>query len=205
VSRTYQQAEALRAQYGALRQWSAADAAPYFTYTAADGVKHVLWYNDADATAAKTTLIGKYGLRGLASWAVGYEDTRQWAALRSYAIQKSTKLTITAPATVTYGMAAAVSGRLTTTNGGAAASQNVMLQWRPTGSTTWRTVASGTTSSTGAVSLRYAPTSNGSFRLSAPSSWSYLTSPSAPVSTQVRWRVSSHWRTPPSAAAPRSD
>ena len=190
VTRNNQQAEALRAQYGALRQWSTADAAPSFAYTAADGVKHVVWYNDADATAAKMTLIGKYGLRGLAFWTVGYEDTRQWASLRSYAIQKSTKLTITAPTAVTYGTAVAVAGTLTTTSGAGAGGQKVVLQWRPTGSTTWRTVASGTTSSTGAVSLRYTPTSNGSFRLSAPTSWSYLASVSASVSTQVRWRAS---------------
>lgn len=187
---TFEQAEALRVQYAATRQWSASDAAPSYSYTAADGVKHDVWYNDADATKAKMTLIGKYGLRGLAFWAVGYEDTRQWSSLRSYAIQKSTKLTVSAPAAVTYGTTATVSGTLTTTSGAAVAGQKVSLQWRPSGTTTWRTVASGTTSSTGGVSLGYAPASNGSFRLSAPSSWSYLSSASAPVTTLVRWRVS---------------
>ena len=190
VSRNYQQAEALRVQYGAARQWAAADAAPYFTYTAADGVAHTVWYNDGAATAAKMTLIGKYGLRGLAFWAVGYEDSRQWASLRSYAIQKSTKLTIAAPTAVTYGTAATVSGTLATTSGTPVSGQKVMLQWRAAGTTTWRTVATGTTSSTGSVSLRYSPAANGSFRLSAPSSWSYLASSSVTVSTQVRWRVS---------------
>ena len=190
TSKNYQEAEALRVQYAAVRQWSSSDAAPYFTYTAADGVKHVVWYNDADATRAKMTLIGKYGIRGLAFWAVGYEDMRQWPSLRSYAIQKSTKLTITAPAAVTYGTAATVSGKLTTTSGAAVANQKVSLQWLPAGSTTWRTVATGTTSSTGTTSLRYVPGTNGSFRLAAPSSWSYIWSTSPSVTTLVRWRVS---------------
>jgi len=190
TSMTYQQAEALRVQYDAVRQWSASDAAPYFTYTAADGVKHVVWYNDADATKAKMTLIEKYGIRGLAFWAVGSEDTRQWDSLRSYAIQKSTKLAISALTAITYGTTATVSGKLTTTSGAAVAGKKVNLQWRPAGTTTWRTVTSGTTSSTGTVSLRYAPGSNGSFRLAAPSSWSYLSSVSASVTTLVRWRVS---------------
>jgi spore germination protein YaaH len=190
TSKSYQQAEALRAQYAAVRQWSALDGAPYFTYTAADGVKHVVWYNDADASKAKMTFIEKYGIRGLAFWAVGYEDTRQWATLRSYAIQRSTKLAVSAPAALTYGTAATVSGKLTTTSGAAVAGQKVVLQWRPTGSTTWRTVASGTTSSTGTTSLRYTPGSNGYFRLYAYSSWSYLASASATVTTLVRWRVS---------------
>jgi spore germination protein len=190
TSRNYQQAEALRAQYSAVRQWSATDAAPYFSYTAADGVRHVVWYNDADATKAKMTLVGKYGLRGLAFWTVGYEDSRQWASLRSYAIQRSTKLTITAPTAVVYGTAATVSGKLTTTTGAAAAGQKVVLQWHAAGSTTWRTVATGTTSSTGGISLRYASATNGYFRLYAYSSWSYLASSSASATTQVRWRVS---------------
>lgn len=188
--RNHQQAEALRVQYAAVRQWSAADGAPYFTYTAADGVKHVVWYNDADATKAKMTFIEKYGVRGLAFWAVGYEDTRQWSSLRSYAIQKSTKWTISAPSAVTYGTTATVSGKLTTTSGAAVAGQKVVLQWRQAGTTTWRTVASGTTSSTGTASLRYTPGTNGYFRLYAHSSWSYLAVTSASVTTLARWRVS---------------
>jgi hypothetical protein len=188
-TKSYQQAEALRVQYGAVRQWSPADGAPYFTYTA-NNVKHVVWYNDADATKAKMTFIEKYGLRGLAFWAVGFEDTRQWPALRSYAIQRSTKLTISAPAAVTYGTAATVSGKLTTTSGAAAAGQKVVLQWRAPGATVWGTVATGTTSSTGTVSLRYTPVRNGYFRLYAYSSWSYLSAASASATTLVRWRVS---------------
>lgn len=190
TSTTYQQAEALRVQYAAVRQWSATDGAPYFTYTATDGVKHVVWYNDADATKSKMTFIEKYGVRGLVFWAVGSEDTRQWPVLRSYAIQKSTKLTISAPAAVTYGTAATVWGHLTTTSGAAVTSQKVFLQWRQAGTTTWRTITSGTTSSTGWVALRYTPGTNGYFRLYAPSSWSYLASLSGSVTTLVRWRVS---------------
>jgi len=190
TSKTYQQAEALRTQYGAARRWSSTDAAPYFTYTTADGVDHVVWYNDADATKAKMTLIEKHGIRGLAFWAVGYEDTRQWDSLRSYAIQKSTKLSISAPAAVKYGTTATVTGKLTTTSGTAVAGQKVYLQWHQAGSTTWRTITSGTTSSTGSVSLRYTPASNGSFRLVAASSWSYLSSASSSATTLVRWRVS---------------
>jgi spore germination protein len=189
TSLSYQQAEARRVQYGAVRQWSATEGAPYFTYTA-NNVKHVVWYNDADATKAKMTFIEKYGIRGLAFWAVGYEDTRQWPVLRSYAIQKSTKLTISAPTAITYGTTATVSGKLTTTSGAAAPGQKVVLQWRAPGNTVWRTVATGTTSSTGTVSLRYTPGTTGYFRLYAYSSWSYLASSSPAVTTYVRWRVS---------------
>ncbi|GID31587.1 glycosyl hydrolase family 18 protein [Paractinoplanes brasiliensis] len=190
TSANYQQAEALRTQYAAARQWSATDAAPYFTYTDPTGVRHVVWYNDAEATRAKMTLIEKYSVRGLAFWAVAYEDVRQWPLLRSYAVQRSTKLTVSAPAAITYGTTMTVSGKLSTTAGAAVAGQKVFLQWRKAGSSTWDTVASTTTTSTGAVSMRRTPASNGSFRLYAPPSWSYLSSVSAVVPTLVRWRVS---------------
>ncbi|MBM2616413.1 hypothetical protein JIG36_12680 [Actinoplanes sp. LDG1-06] len=190
TSRNYQQAEALRLQYGAVRQWSGTDAAPWFTYTDTAGVPHVVWYNDADATTAKMTLVEKYGVRGLAFWAVGFEDVRQWPVLRSYAVQKSTELTVSAATAIVHGTTLTVSGRLTTTAGAAVSGHQVVLQWRRAGTTAWATVATGSSSSTGAVSLRYAPGANGAFRLSAPSSWAYLAAVSAPVTTIVRWCVS---------------
>jgi spore germination protein len=187
---TYAQVEKLRVDRRATRQWSSTDGAPHFTYTAADGVKHKVWYNDADATKVKMTFIERYRLRGLVFWAVGYEDARQWSALRSYAIQRSTVLSATAPKIVTYGTRVTVSGKLTTSSGAAAPGQKVTLQWRAAGSTAWQSVASGTTSSTGAVAIAYTPKHNGSFRLASSTSWSYLASTSSAVNTQVRWRAS---------------
>jgi len=191
ASTTYTSAEALRVQYNAVRQWSAADAAPYFTYTATNGVRHVVWYNDAESTKAKMTLIQKYGLRGLVFWAVGAEDSRQWPALRSYAIQRSVTLTAAAPTVTTYGSAATVTGKLTATGTGLPiAGRTMLLMWLPAGSSTWRYVATGTTSSTGTIALKYTPPTNGSFRLVSYSSWEWLSGASPIVTTLVRWRVS---------------
>ena len=189
TSLTHQQAEALRAQYRAARQYSATDAAPWFGYTAADGVRHVVWYNDVDATRAKTSLVGRFGLHGLAFWAVGSDDVRQWAPLRSYAVQRVTTLSVTAPATVTHGTAATVTGRLVTAAGTAVAGQRTSLQWRASATAAWRTVATGTTAATGTVTLRHTPTGNGFYRLSASASWTHLAAASAPAATRVRWRV----------------
>jgi len=193
TAKSYEQAEALRTTYGAVRQWSSVDAAPFFTYTATDGVKHVVWYSDADATKARMTFIQKYGIRGVAFWAVGFEDSRQWAALRSYAIQKSTALRVVTPAAITYGSTATVWGRLTTPSGAAVASQKVILQWRPSGATTWKSMATSTTSPTGWVKFLNAPRFNGSFRLYAPSTWSYLASVSGAATTLVRSRASAYF------------
>jgi spore germination protein YaaH len=196
TGRTYAQAEALRVQYGATRQWSGVDelgrptAAPWFTYTTPQGVQHVVWYNDADATSAKMTFIDKYHLRGLVFWSAGYEDARQWSVLRDYATQKSTTLAVRAPAVVAHGTTVTVSGRLATTSGAAVPGQKVALQWRAAGSTAWQGVATGTTSSTGSVAFGATPATNGSYRLVAPASWSYLPATSQAVTTLVRWRVS---------------
>jgi len=191
VSTSFVDAEALRLQYNAARQWSATDAAPYFSYTATNGVNHVVWYNDADSTKAKMTLIQKYGLRGLVFWAVAEEDTRQWPILRTYAIQKSVTLTASAPTVTTYGTGVTVTGKLTATGTGTPISgRPVVLQWLAAGSTTWKTVATGSTSSTGTVALSYAPPSNGSFRLASYSSWEWVNGISMEAKTLVRWRVS---------------
>lgn len=85
TSLTYQKAEALRARYHATRHWSSVDAAPWFTYTAKGGVRHVVWYNDAASTSAKLALVGTYRLRGVALWVVGAEDARLWPAVRAFA------------------------------------------------------------------------------------------------------------------------
>jgi spore germination protein len=189
ASLTYQQAEALRAQYGAVRQYSTTDAAPSFVYTTAAGVRHVVWYNDVDATKAKMNLVGRYAVHGLAFWAVGSEDARQWPALRSYAVQRSTKLTVSAPATITYGATATISGKLTSLTGAALAGQKVVLQWRPSSTAAWRNITTATTSSTGAVSLTNKPASNVQYRLASIASWGYLATASPAVTTQVRPRI----------------
>jgi len=188
-SLSYNAAEALRTSVAAPRLWSSTAAAPYFSYTK-DGISHEVWYNDAESTRAKMTLIEKYGIKGLVFWAVGAEDTRQWPILRSYAIQRTTALTASAPTAVTYGTKIAVSGKLTTAGGVAVAGARVALHQRPAGTTTWKYIVSTTTSSTGTALFSYTPTVNSEFRLYAPSSWSYLASTSPTVKTLVRWRVS---------------
>jgi spore germination protein YaaH len=80
----YSQALALMAQYGAQRIWSAQDAEPYFSYTAADGTHHTVWYNDAQAIASRVPLVAKYGLGGVAFWSLGAEDPGIWQALRNF-------------------------------------------------------------------------------------------------------------------------
>ena len=62
--------EALRLarQYGAEIQYDTAAEAPYFYYTAPDGVAHVVWFEDARASLAKFSLAQERGLQGVGLW-----------------------------------------------------------------------------------------------------------------------------------------
>jgi hypothetical protein len=73
----------------------------------------------------------------------------------------------------------------------AIAGQPIVLRWQAAGSTTWKNVATGDTSPTGAVALRHTPPSHGRFRLVSHSSWEWLRGAGTAATTRlVRWRVS---------------
>lgn len=52
-------------------------------YTAEDGDKHVLWYEDEYSIKLKSRLVGKYGLAGISIYALGMEDQAYWTALQA--------------------------------------------------------------------------------------------------------------------------
>ncbi|HEX2499204.1 MAG TPA: glycosyl hydrolase family 18 protein [Actinomycetes bacterium] len=189
---TYEQAEALRTAKGAVREWSAADAAALFRYTDDAGRPHVVWYNDHQSTQAKMSLVGAYRLAGLAFWAVGFEDTGQWKPLRDYATsiaKKSRTISISVPSSVGYGTKVTVKGTVRNASGTALIGHPVMLQRRWQGGGGWIDVASGSSSPAGTVALTYTPLSNSVFRLVAPEDWTYLAASSAERTTGVKWKV----------------
>ncbi len=189
TSLTYQQVEALRVAEGASRIWSSTDAAARFGYTDDLGNKHVVWYNDYQSTQAKMSLIGSYKLAGLVFWAVGFEDTRQWAPLRGYATQRARTISISATSAVTYGSTVTVTGTVRDAAGIPVSGHKVILQRRWQGGSTWTDVASGSSSSTGAVSLSYRPSSSSVFRLTSPATWTFEAATSPERNTAVRWKV----------------
>jgi spore germination protein len=190
---SYRQADALRVNEEAARLWSATDAAPYFTYLDDLARTHVVWYNDVDSTKAKMTLVGEYYLAGIAFWAVGYEDARQWTPLRDYAVsiaKKSRSVSIgSLPSSITYGTKLTVTGTVRDMSGTVLASQKVVLQRRSTTGSTWSNVATAWTSSTGSVSFSYTPSTNSVFRLYAPSNWTFYSATSSEKTTLVKWKV----------------
>ncbi|MDI3299039.1 MAG: glycosyl hydrolase family 18 protein [Bacillota bacterium] len=55
---------------------------PYYTYVAADGTRHEVWFEDATSIVKKIQIAKRYGLHGLAIWRVGYETAAFWSAIR---------------------------------------------------------------------------------------------------------------------------
>ena len=55
---------------------------PFFRYTARDGSRHVVWYQDARMVQYRLQLAEQFHLHGVALWALGQETPAVWAAIR---------------------------------------------------------------------------------------------------------------------------
>ncbi|MFJ3305885.1 hypothetical protein ACIPSA_22705 [Streptomyces sp. NPDC086549] len=83
------------------------------------------------------------------------------------AVVTADKLTATAPGSVVLGKSVKVSGLLSTGTDRPLPFRSVSLQARPAGTTTWKTVATGSTDGSGLIALATKPARNESLRLVA--------------------------------------
>jgi len=65
-------------------QWDDESKSPHFAYRK-DGVRHEVWFMNGRAVKARLRLVERFGLAGIAQWAFGYEDPKQWVHIRDYA------------------------------------------------------------------------------------------------------------------------
>lgn len=72
----------LSKRYGQAVQWDDMSKSPYFSYTAADGVAHTVWFENSESIKFKLSLITKYDIAGAAMWKLGEEDPKVWSVLR---------------------------------------------------------------------------------------------------------------------------
>lgn len=72
------QAQAMAAANHAAIARNPAEANPHFSYTAADGVAHQVWWLDAVAFRAEQTAAIARKVRGVAIWRLGLEDPALW-------------------------------------------------------------------------------------------------------------------------------
>ncbi|MCR4435472.1 MAG: glycosyl hydrolase family 18 protein [Clostridiales bacterium] len=69
--------EELLASKNIIPSWDAASKSPYFTYYQ-DGIRHEVWYENAQSISIKTDLVIKYGLGGIGLWKLGYDNSELW-------------------------------------------------------------------------------------------------------------------------------
>lgn len=74
------QAVQLARSTGQLVVRAAPDANPHFTYRAADGRSHSVWFLDGSTFAVQLAAVAAHHVRGVAVWRMGLEDEAIWKA-----------------------------------------------------------------------------------------------------------------------------
>jgi spore germination protein len=73
-----QQAIEIAARNNVAIQYDTKAQAPFFNYTAQDGKKHEVWFEDARSIQAKFNLIKELNLRGMSYWKLGLAFPQNW-------------------------------------------------------------------------------------------------------------------------------
>ncbi|MEH7013692.1 glycoside hydrolase family 18 protein [Neobacillus niacini] len=73
-----QQAIELAAKYKVQIQYDLKAQAPFFRYTAEDGKRHEVWFEDARSIQAKFNLIKELNIRGMSYWKLGLAFPQNW-------------------------------------------------------------------------------------------------------------------------------
>lgn len=77
-----QQAISIAATNNVPIQYDTKAQAPFFNYTATDGKRHEVWFEDARSIQAKFDLIKELGLRGMSYWKLGLAFPQNWLLIR---------------------------------------------------------------------------------------------------------------------------
>ena len=70
-------------RYGVEIQFDESAQAPWYRYTAQDGILHKVWFEDARAQAAKLRLVAEYGFPGMGYWNIMRPAPQTWLVLSS--------------------------------------------------------------------------------------------------------------------------
>jgi hypothetical protein len=69
------------AKYGSVIMRDRASECLFYTYKAADGIKHTVWFEDSVSLGKKAALAKEYDLGGIAMWRLGFYTTEIWSEL----------------------------------------------------------------------------------------------------------------------------
>lgn len=78
---SYQAAINLAQRYNSNIIFDEASLTPYFRYTAENGDRHEVWFENQFSTTAKIRLAWQHGIAGVALWRLGMEEPATWARI----------------------------------------------------------------------------------------------------------------------------
>jgi len=79
----YTSALQIAAKMGSKIEFDFLAQTPYFYYFSPEGIRHVVWFEDARSFQAKYNLVHQYSLRGVSYWVLGLSAPQNWVVLRN--------------------------------------------------------------------------------------------------------------------------
>jgi len=151
-------------------------------------VQRVAWYDDARSVRAKTQLVKKYELGGVALWALGYETSGIWGSLRDFGrrtAMRTPSVRVSAPDTLRVGDRGVVRARLVD-SGDPVKNHRVTLQRRVGSTGGWDTVNVDRTDARGKARLGVSTRMHVHWRVVSAPSWQYERAVSSVSKTRAR-------------------
>ncbi len=137
-----------------------------------------VWYPDERSYTARTNLVGKYRLGGVAVWTFGMENTAAIATIRDIAKSIAPDQVIGSIATdleqIAYGSTFNLTGTFKLPDKTPVSSLNVRFEIKNSADNTWRTLAAGVTDASGVIAVPVIIAQKSQIRLISEGSWERL-------------------------------
>ena len=134
-----------------------------------------VWFPDEKSYAARTNLVGKYRLGGIAVWTFGMENTAAITVVRDIAKSIAPDQVMGEIATdleqIAYGAAFNLTGTFKLPDKTPVASLNVRFEIKNSSDSNWRTLAMGVTDTAGVIATPVIVGQKSEIRLVSESSW----------------------------------
>ena len=134
-----------------------------------------VWYPDERSYTARTNLVGKYRLGGIAVWTFGMENAAAIASIRDIAKSIAPDQVLGTITTdleqIGYGSTFNLTGTFKLPDKTPVSSLNVRFEIKNSSDNTWRTLAAGTTDATGVIAVPVIIAQKSQVRLVSEGSW----------------------------------
>ena len=134
-----------------------------------------VWFPDEKSYTARTNLVGKYRIGGIAVWTFGMENTAAITAVRDIAKSIAPDLVVGTIATdleqIAYGSLFNLTGTFKLPDKSPIPSLNVRFEIKNSSDSSWRTLAAGVTDASGVIALPVIVGQKSEIRLISEGSW----------------------------------